>query len=146
MNKLRKQAQSGFTMVEVALAILVVAVGLLGVFALFPVGLHAGRDAVDDTEVMMVAEAVLSNLHSFMATNYNDTASGFVFDYNGTDIRPGSTSELMRPDNFTPLCTVQLRVRPRRAGSLAEANLICYPGKTRTRTIEFYTRCARRAP
>jgi len=54
--------RSGYSLVEVTLALLVVAIGLVSTFALFPVGLKATRDAVDDTEIGLFAEYVFTTL------------------------------------------------------------------------------------
>jgi len=54
--------RAGFSLVEVTLALLVVAIGLTATFALFPVGLKATRDAVDDTEIALFAEYVFTTL------------------------------------------------------------------------------------
>ncbi|MDR0993774.1 MAG: hypothetical protein LBN38_04310 [Verrucomicrobiota bacterium] len=53
---------SGYSLVEVTLALLVVAVGLTATFALFPEGLKATRSAVDDVEVGLFADYVFSTL------------------------------------------------------------------------------------
>jgi prepilin-type N-terminal cleavage/methylation domain-containing protein len=55
-------SQSGFTLVEVVLAILVVALGVLSVFTLFPTGLRASEDTVADTRAGMFAEAVFGQM------------------------------------------------------------------------------------
>jgi prepilin-type N-terminal cleavage/methylation domain-containing protein len=55
-------SQSGFTLVEVVLAILVVALGVLSVFSLFPTGLRASEDTVADTRAGMFAETVFGQM------------------------------------------------------------------------------------
>ncbi len=54
--------RAGYSLVEVTLALLVVAVGLTATFALFPEGLRATRAAVDDSEIAMFAEYVFTTL------------------------------------------------------------------------------------
>lgn len=54
--------QSGYSLVEVTLALLVVAIGLTATFALFPEGLKATRAAVDNTEIAMFSEYVFTTL------------------------------------------------------------------------------------
>ena len=54
--------RSGYSLVEVTLALLVVAIGLTATFALFPDGLRAARAAVDDTEISLFAEYVFTTL------------------------------------------------------------------------------------
>ncbi len=56
------EKNAGFSLVEVALALLVVAIGLTSVFALFPEGIKATRSAVDDTEIGFFAEYVFTTL------------------------------------------------------------------------------------
>jgi type II secretory pathway pseudopilin PulG len=53
---------AGYSLVEVTLALLVVAIGLTATFALFPEGLRASRSAVNDNEVAMFAEYVFTTL------------------------------------------------------------------------------------
>ena len=58
----RQKAKGGYSLVEVTLALLVVAIGLTATFALFPEGLQATRTAVDDTEISLFAEYVFTTL------------------------------------------------------------------------------------
>lgn len=58
----RSRTRSGYSLVEVTLALLVVAIGLTATFALFPEGLKATRAAVNDTEVSLFADYVFSTL------------------------------------------------------------------------------------
>ena len=58
----RRAERAGYSLVEVTLALLVVAIGLTATFALFPEGLRATRTAVDDTEIAMFAEYVFTTL------------------------------------------------------------------------------------
>ena len=57
-----KTGKEGYSLVEVTLALLVVAIGLTSTFALFPEGLRATRAAVDDTEISLFAEYVFTTL------------------------------------------------------------------------------------
>ena len=54
--------QAGYSLVEVTLALLVVAIGLTATFGLFPEGLKATRAAVNDTEAALFAEYVFTTL------------------------------------------------------------------------------------
>ena len=58
----RRERRAGYSLVEVTLALLVVAIGLTATFALFPEGLRSTRAAVDDTEIGMFAEYVFTTL------------------------------------------------------------------------------------
>ena len=61
-GKKRRERRAGYSLVEVTLALLVVAIGLTATFALFPEGLRATRAAVDDTEIALFAEYVFTVL------------------------------------------------------------------------------------
>lgn len=56
--------KSGFTLIEVVFALAVLLIGLVGVLALFPVGLTASKKAGDYTTAALVAEQVIANIRS----------------------------------------------------------------------------------
>lgn len=56
--------RSGFSLVEVCLAILVVGIGLLSVFSLFPSGLRSGEADTADTHMGLFAESVMNGLRA----------------------------------------------------------------------------------
>ena len=58
----RTGGKAGFSLVEVTLALLVVAVGLTATLALFPEGLMATREAVNNTETALFADYVFTTL------------------------------------------------------------------------------------
>jgi len=93
MRKLRCQY---FNIVEIALALAIVGIGIAGIMSLFPVALNASRDSVGDNNAPDVAEQFLSYSE---AMAYADTTSwdtaGFVF--NLPDYASIATS-----DDFTP--------------------------------------------
>jgi len=68
----------GFSLVEVALAVAVVAIGVVGILALFPLGMDAVRKAADDTQMMAIGEDAIAYYQQMAAnTNYysvNNTA------------------------------------------------------------------------
>lgn len=80
--------RAGYSLVEVTLALLVVAIGLTATFALFPEGLRATRAAVDDTEISMFAEYVFTTL---------DLTAGFY----GGNFGPGW--DMRNTDDFISL-------------------------------------------
>ena len=57
-----RPSQAGYSLVEVTLALLVVAIGLTAAFGLFPEGLKATRAAVNDTEAALFAEYVFTTM------------------------------------------------------------------------------------
>lgn len=56
----QRRANAAFSLVEVALALLVISVGLAAVFALFPSGTDANRRAIQDTQIGLFADYVLN--------------------------------------------------------------------------------------
>ena len=64
--------RAGYSLVEVTLALLVVAIGLTATFALFPEGLRATRAAVSDTETALFAEYVFTTLDLTAIRNGGD--------------------------------------------------------------------------
>lgn len=56
------QGRSGYSLVEISLALLVIGVGLLAALALFPEGLGAARRAVEDVSMATFAENVFAGL------------------------------------------------------------------------------------
>jgi prepilin-type N-terminal cleavage/methylation domain-containing protein len=61
-RRLRGARRAGFTMIEVTLALLVVAVGVLGAFSLIPAGLQTNRNAIEDTQMAMFAEMFFDSI------------------------------------------------------------------------------------
>jgi len=84
----------GFSLIEVTLALMVVAVGLLAVFNLFPSGLRASVDATAETRVANFADEVLSALRAEAAKQTNSTEWIAVF---GQNLDVG-LSDPIRPD------------------------------------------------
>lgn len=64
----------GFSLIEVNLAILLIAVGLLALFSLFPLGLKEGERGLADTQEAMFADTVLSAMegNALSMTNWAD--------------------------------------------------------------------------
>ena len=54
---------TGFTLVEVVIALVILSVGLVATMTMFPVGLKAGRRSTAATEVAIVAGRVLEQVH-----------------------------------------------------------------------------------
>ena len=74
-KKLTRYKNSGFTLIEVVFALAVLLIGLVGVLALFPVGLTASKKAGDYTTAALVAEQVLANIRA--GYNLYTTTGGY---------------------------------------------------------------------
>lgn len=76
-----KGGRTGFTLIEVALAVLVLGVGLLAVFSLFPSGLRSAEEGAADTKCGLFAETILNGMHGNAATitNWSDWCNASTF-------------------------------------------------------------------
>jgi len=79
-----RSRQTGFTLVEILLALLVLSVGLLGVLALFPVGIDSARRAVESTRSATIARMAKSILLT------NNDAGRSPFDRIVNDVSTGA--------------------------------------------------------
>lgn len=70
-----------FNMVEVMLAVIVVALGIASTFVLFPVGLNASKDAVAESRVADISETAALIVQSEVIPNIIETANnkGYSF-------------------------------------------------------------------
>lgn len=68
----------GFTLVEVSLALLVMAVGVLGAFALFPHALSESQRASAETQSSMFAESVFQTLRARAQQQWSSVHSSFT--------------------------------------------------------------------
>ena len=70
---MRARNKLGYSLVEVSLALLVAAIGLVTIFALFPDGLASSRKSVSASEISAFADYVFASMQS-MAGGTNETA------------------------------------------------------------------------
>ena len=61
-KKATRSRQAGFSLIEVNMAVLVVGLGILVLFGLFPAGLREGENGIVDTHCALFAETVLEGL------------------------------------------------------------------------------------
>ena len=87
-------ANRGFTLIEVALAIVVVGIGVLTVFGLISSGLDASRKAVADTEAALFAGAIMNAMRSeaLLAADLSDPFTDNRWDKYWKDLRDGKTN------------------------------------------------------
>ena len=75
MHTTNSPRRAGFSMVEVALAILVLSVGLLAVFGLFGDALETNKSTIADTQAALFADEVLNGFKAAALTNITTWAS-----------------------------------------------------------------------
>jgi uncharacterized protein (TIGR02598 family) len=74
----RTNKSSGFSLIEVTLALGVAAFCLLSVFALLPMGLNSSQNASEQTAVAGIATAISADLHATPMTGGTTSRLGFV--------------------------------------------------------------------
>jgi len=65
--------RNGFTLVELLIAVFILAMGLVFVFALFPVGIYSTRENVDDTRAAILARSALARMSAEFILDEFDT-------------------------------------------------------------------------
>jgi len=96
-------SRTGFSLVEVTLAIGIVGFALLAILGLIPVGLKSGRDSIDATRTSLIAQNAINRMRAALSSNdptYTQryfgpdsagVASFFFYDSQGV-----ATGELLR--------------------------------------------------
>ncbi len=73
--------RSGFTLIEILIALTVLVVGLVGILALFPVGINSSKSAVEDSTTSILAESIKSGvIKSFRLAAPQATTINFYHD------------------------------------------------------------------
>ncbi len=58
------KSQDGFTLIEIGIAIFILAIGLIGILTLFPVGIDSTRRMTQDTDAAVLSELAISDLRA----------------------------------------------------------------------------------
>jgi uncharacterized protein (TIGR02598 family) len=95
-----KAAAGGFTLVEISMAIGVVAFAFLGLFGLVPTGLHVFRESIDSTNQTWIMQGLNARLQttewpSIRTLGYDQSQTIFYFDDEGqlTDVVSSSAAD-----------------------------------------------------
>jgi prepilin-type N-terminal cleavage/methylation domain-containing protein len=96
--------KNGFTMVEICLAVLIIGIGLLSVFSLFPAGLKLAEESALDTRSGLFADTILGGIRGNAAgiTNWSDWDGVSVNELiNGVfpGLKAGETNSIEFPEN-----------------------------------------------
>lgn len=76
----KRLIRNNFNMVEIMLAVIVIALGIAGTFVLFPVGLNANKDATAENSIADIAEYVTAFVRAQCMTSGISTNAGNPFD------------------------------------------------------------------
>ena len=114
---IKDRSVTGFTLIEITIALLVMAIGLVGLLALFPLGFDASKKATDITEVTILAQQKMEEIKLGCRT----AGSWDAGEYNGTFGTTGYGWEVVITDEPPELCKIVLTVSwTRRGRSYAE--------------------------
>ena len=70
-----RRPSSGFSLVEVTLALMVMAIGILSIMSLFPAGLDQNARSIADTHAAFFAEEVFGGMQACAETNWEGLAN-----------------------------------------------------------------------
>lgn len=93
MKIFRKNIQSGFTLMEILIAVAVLAIGVVSVVNLFPVGLQAARRTANFSDAAALAQMQMEIYRSY---GYGEIDAAFASD---PGYYPGQTDTEDFPDN-----------------------------------------------
>jgi hypothetical protein len=118
--KVNKTANKcGFSLMEVNLAVLMIALGLLSLFSLFPAGLRESQSGLMDTQEAMFADHVLSTMegNAQAITNWADWSNesifhGLILANSGCTIRGAPTPAIEFPPGTRDVIRYTLDVSP----------------------------------
>lgn len=98
---MERRSESGFTLMEILVAIFVMALGLSGIMAVFPAGIKKGAETVKDTYSGILAQSVMDALKVAVRENRFQDPDGkgtyVVFDHDGITHDPQRHS-MTKPD------------------------------------------------
>lgn len=76
-----KDTKNGFTIIEILLAMFVLGIGVIGILALFPVGIQRTKESVDDSIASMYADSIKSAIINAMRGQ--ETSGWVTMNHNG---------------------------------------------------------------
>ncbi len=80
----------GFTLIEILIALVVLFIGIVGIIALFPIGIESTRSSVQDTNAALIAESIH---HAIILAMRNANAQGEAWIvHDGCPLQPSATS------------------------------------------------------
>ncbi|MBI5365672.1 MAG: prepilin-type N-terminal cleavage/methylation domain-containing protein [Planctomycetes bacterium] len=88
------RAQRGFTLIEILIALVVLFIGIVGIIALFPIGINSTKESIQDTNAALIAESVHHALVQALRTAVPDAAGRIVclFNHDGVGILGGAVT------------------------------------------------------
>ena len=99
---------SGFSLIEVTLAIGVIAFALLAILGLIPIGMRSGRESIDATRTAQIAQDVVNRIRATVVSNNSSSSvyfapytAGFAtfFFYTAEGARTGDLQKVQYPSD-----------------------------------------------
>ena len=84
MGKNNNCSASGFSLVEISLALLIIGVGMLAILGLFPAGLDQNVRSIGDTHAALFAQEVFSSMRVQSETNWASLDSSATYAVSGS--------------------------------------------------------------
>ena len=72
----RARRRDGFTILEIMIATAILTLGLVGILALFPVAIQMGKDVVETSTSVVIAESVADSIREGMRNRLRYTVRG----------------------------------------------------------------------
>ena len=96
-----QQNSSGFTILEILLAVVILTVGLLGLLAVFPVAMDSGRRAVEATNAVITTQSVEQAIRDGLKHHKGQSKDGFwtyfIFHHDGVNDEYPTSISAARP-------------------------------------------------
>jgi len=87
---MKQEAERGFTLIEITIALLVLAIGLVGILSLFPVGFDAAGRSMHTTTATMLAQRLIEDckVQGYDEVNKDQTGygHGYGMDTGGDEV------------------------------------------------------------
>jgi len=127
---------AGFTILEIMIATAILTVGLVGILALFPVAIHSGKQIIQRSMAVVIAESVADSIREGIRNNLRYVRKGevthayFVFRHDGVKDELPTRTEMERPDKDYYILLPRFRPRAQfadRQASSRASHVFLYP-------------------
>lgn len=127
----------GFTILEIMIATAILTLGLVGILALFPVAIHSGKQVVERSTAVVIAESVAEAIRDGMRNHLRYSRDGdayFLFNHDGVESEIPALADREKPSADYYILLPKYRGgrrgfsgRRRQEKALAAARTFCYP-------------------
>lgn len=104
-----RRTRAGFSLMEITVAIGVIAFGLIAILGLLPVGMKSGREAIDATRTSLIAQDVFNRVRASTMSNI----PGSPFYYGPYTPNVASFSTPRREQELVSCCAFNIRTTNR---------------------------------